>query len=231
MTGTLTDLVIASAAFLGHHFLFARRMVKDPLVRLLGKKGNMALYSVISIVLLGWMVWAYVDAPEVELWPTTDWARNLALAVNPLAMILLACGYYTPSPVSLLGRHLKLDQELPWITRISRHPVMSAVALFCLTHMAVNGDHASLIFFGANALLALVGMPIMDAKTRDRWGQETWQAFAAQTSALPFVAILTHRTHVKFSDITWIPVFAGLGIYFAFLFGHPILFGVAAFFE
>ncbi len=231
MTGTLTDLVLASAAFLGHHFLFARRMVKDPLVRLLGKKGNMALYSLISVVLLGWMIWAYVAAPEVEFWPTTDWARNLALLINPLAMILLACGYYNPSPVSLMGRHFKLDQELPWITRISRHPVMSAVALLCLSHMAVNGDHASLIFFGANAFLALAGMPIMDAKKRDRWGEETWRAFAAQTSVLPFAAILMGRTRVSLSEITWIPVLAGLGVYFAFLFGHPVLFGVAAFLE
>lgn len=231
MSGTIPDLAIATAVFLGHHFLMARRFIKAPLVEVVGKKPYMFLYSLLSVVLFVWMVWAYIEAPEVEIWPTTDWARNLSLVLNPLAMILLICGYYSPSPASLLGRHFDLDQELPWIVRISRHPVMSAVAILCLTHMAVNGDLASLIVFGANGFLALAGMPIIDAKKRARWGEETWEAFAAETSALPFVALLMRRTSLRLSEISWVPVLAGLGLYFAILFSHPILFGVSAFLE
>lgn len=228
MTGTITDLVIATILFLGHHFLTARHFIKDPIVKVIGKKGNLVLYSGLSIVLLIWMIWAYADAPEIEIWAVTDQARNVALFVNPLAMILLVCGYYNPSPTALIGHDFRLEQKLSWVTRVTRHPVMSAVAILCLSHMAVNGDLASLILFGSNAFLAIAGMPIMDAKKQEKWGEETWEAFAAQTSAMPFVAILTNRTSVSFSEVTWIPVFIGLAIYFAFLFGHPVLFGVAA---
>jgi|GEM_PF-238423 len=228
MTGTFADLAIATLLFLGHHILTARHFIKDPIVGAIGKRGNMILYSIISIVLLVWMIWAYVEAPNEAIWPTTDLARYVALLVNPLAMILLACGYFSPSPTALIGHGFRLEQKLSWITRVSRHPVMCAVALLCLTHIAVNGDLASIILFGSNAFLAAAGMPIMDSKKQEKWGEETWEAFAAQTSAVPFVAILTNRTEVSFSEIPWVPVLAGLGIYFAFLFGHQMLFGVAA---
>ena len=225
------ELVIAMTVFLVHHLVVARPIIKRTVIEKVGKAGHLALYWLFSTVFLAWVAWSYVEAPYIEIWPASDWARNLALLINPLVVILITCGYYDNRSNSLMGRDYTIGREIPWVARISSHPVMCAVALFCLTHMAVNGDVASQLLFGANALLAIAGMMLMDAKRREKWGEETWEAFAAETSALPFVALLMRRTRLRLSEVSWVPVLAGLGLYFAILFSHPILFGVSAFLE
>ena len=57
---------------------------------------------------------------------------------------------------------------------------------------------------------------------------EKWAPFAAQTSNVPWMAILAGRQKFRIGEIgLWRPVVA-IAIYIALIFGHPYAFGVSA---
>ena len=101
------------------------------------------------------------------------------------------------------------------------------MALWAATHLALNGDAASLLLFGSLLLLSLVGPLLIDAKRRHAFGPK-WERFAAVTSNVPFAAIAGGRNRLEWREIgTWRWMTA-LGAWAAMLALHPVLFGVPA---
>ncbi|MDJ0948308.1 MAG: NnrU family protein [Alphaproteobacteria bacterium] len=226
MTGTLWHLAVAAIAFVGVHFL-TRAPIRARVVAGIGELNWLALFSAVSIALLIWVIWAYSDAPYVELWPDTVWARWLALLVMPVSLVLIACGYLTPNPsiAGAGGSVLTSDEPARGIIKVTRHPLMWGIALWALCHIPANGDAASVILMGSMAGLALIGMPSMDAKLRTRKGHD-WERLEGITSTLPFAAILQGRTRVTLGEIGWWRIGIGLALYVAFLLVHEWAIGV-----
>ena len=110
----------------------------------------------------------------------------------PLALLLLVAGYTSANPTAVMQRPVGPGWKATGILAVTRHPLMWAIALWALAHLAANGDLASLILFGGIAIMALAGTRRLDAKKRRAWG-ERWAPFAAATSNLPFAAITQGR--------------------------------------
>ncbi len=226
MTGTLWELVLASAVFVLGHFLVSSTALRPALVGKLGESRFLGLYSLVAIVTLLWMVMAYNRAPFVELWFAGTGIRHLAGAVMLIAFLLVVGGLTVRNP-TLVGGDKVLGEvtSVPGWVKITRHPMMWGFGLWALSHLAANGDLASVIFFGSFAILALVGTMLIDRKKEAALG-ESWRAFAGQTSNLPFAAILSGRTKLTFGEIgLWRPAL-GVAVYLIFLFSHEWLFGV-----
>jgi uncharacterized membrane protein len=68
-----------------------------------------------------------------------------------------------------------------------------------IAHLLINGNLAALIMFGAVLVTAVNGMASIDRKRRHALGG-LWDEFAAQTSRLPFAAILARRARFEISD-------------------------------
>jgi uncharacterized membrane protein len=151
----------------------------------------------------------------------------LPLLLMPVALIFLVCGVSSPNPTAV-GAQDTLDPEdaARGILRITRHPVMWAIALFALSHMVANGDLASVVFFGTFVALALIGTLLLDQKYAARRGAD-WQHFAEVTSNVPFGAIAAGRQRIAFEEIGWPRVGAAFALYIALLALHPWLFGVS----
>ena len=66
-------------------------------------------------------------------------------------------------------------------------------------HLLVNGNLAALLLFGAVLVTTLNGMVSIDRKRRRALGA-LWDEFEAQTSRLPFAAILTGRTRLELTE-------------------------------
>ena len=64
-------------------------------------------------------------------------------------------------------------------------------------------------------------------RRRRRIGGEAWQRLEAETSNMPFLAIIQGRTKADRSEIGWARPLAGLFLYAAVLFWHPVIFGVS----
>jgi uncharacterized membrane protein len=223
MTGTLFELFLAGVVFAGSHVAVSSTSLRPALVRILGEGPFLALYSLLSIALLVWMVHAYGAAPYVEYWAAGTGHRHLAMGIMLVACLLVAAGLSPGSPTGVLGT---VPPSGPLgIVKITRHPVMWGVALWGFSHMVANGDAASLLFFGGLVALALSGTVFIDRKKKVALGPE-WEAFAAASSNLPFAAILAGRARVGLGEIGYRRFAAGVALYLLFFFAHEAVIGV-----
>jgi uncharacterized membrane protein len=101
------------------------------------------------------------------------------------------------------------------------------VAIWAAGHLLVNGDRASLVLFGSMLVLALFGTASIDAKRKRALGV-TWDSFAAQTSNVPFAAILSRRQPLKLGEIGWWRILLAVVIWAVLTWAHPYMFGVPA---
>ncbi len=217
---------LTSVAFVVSHLGLASDPLRGRLVARLGEKGFQGLYGLVALVTLGAMIAAYSQASHhVYLWLPGPGLRHLPLLVMPLALILIAGGVLSPNP-SAVGMAGALDRSEPaqGVLRVTRHPVMWGVGLWAAIHIVVNGDLASLLFFGGLLLTALVGTWHLDRRMMASEG-ERWQRFAAVTSFLPFAALLGGRQ--RWVAAEWLrPALWGLGLFVLLLLLHPYLFGM-----
>ncbi len=227
MTGTIGAVFAAAVFFVASHFVLSSRLLRAPLAAHIGETGFRILHSAVSLVVLVWLVRSYAEAPYVELWPAGAWARAVPLAVMPFAAILLVCGLTTRSPTAIGGEPPPTGDPAPGILKLTRHPVLWAIGLWALAHMPPNGDAASMLFFGAFAVLAIAGMPMLDRKLSEKLGA-AWGPIALTTSVLPFAAMLSGRARLRFDEIgTW-RILAGVALYLALLVAHGTVIGPSA---
>ena len=214
----MNGLFAASAAFLLTHFVSSTPL-RGALVKAMGEWPYRGLYSLVALLTLGWMIWAYGNAPRELLWTGPRW---LPAVVMPFAFVLIVCGYWRNPTMVGADRLLKSDDPARGMIRITRHPIMWGVMLWAVAHVIARGDLKSLIFFGAFLLLAAVGTLSMDARKKSN---PDWPRFAAVTSHVPFVAIIQGRNRLAWSEIGWMRPAIGLLAFGGFFAGHQWLFG------
>ena len=222
------DLVAACAYFLLIHFGVSGTRLRDALTGLLGERIYRGLFSLASLGGMAWLIVAYRHAPVLMTWGVwlAFWPEAFVLVF--IAFLFVVIGILTPGPTGV-GTESRLDPEgVRGMTRITRHPFLWGVALWAATHLAVNGDLASLVLFGSLLVLSLGGTLSIDAKRRRRFGEQ-WQAFAQVTSSVPFAAIGrgTNRLLPALAEIgPWRPLAAivayGAAFYLHGRLGYPL---------
>jgi len=229
MTGTLSAVFFAMLAFVGGHLVLSSPPVRAPLVALLGERVFAGVYSLLMILALIWVVAAYRVAPPRIVWDFGPSINLVPLVVMPFALMLAVLGLVGRNPTALMGERALAGQHgaVHGAATITRHPFLSGVALWAIAHLIANGDAASIMLFGGMAGLSIGGMYAIDHKRALKLG-DTWRAFAAQTSRLPFGAALAKRTKVDWAGIGWSRPALGLVLYAVLLFYHDRLFGVPA---
>ena len=153
---------------------------------------------------------------------------SVQIGLQLLAMLLIVPGLTTPNPTSVRQEGaLDRPDVVKGMLRITRHPFLWGVAIWAVGHLLVKGDAASILLFGTMLALALFGTASIDAKRRRALGSK-WDAFAAQTSNIPFAAIAAGRQRLNVGEIGWWRIVLAVAIWAALLWGHPYLFGVRA---
>ncbi len=218
-------LVIAAIVFLGTHLGVSSTPLRGVLVRVLGEGPYLGLYSLMAVVTLGFMIYAYAAVPHNEfIWYPSRVLYSAAMVLMLLASVLLAMGLMSKNPTSV-GMKPAVEQDVAGIFRITRHPVQWAFLLWAIAHLLANGDTATIILAGTIGLLSALGMVAIDAKRRHR-EDPAWQSFYTTTSAVPFVALITGRATLSLRDINWVAFGAGLALYTALYLLHGWIAGV-----
>lgn len=210
----MTNLVLATAAFLATHFVTSTPL-RPKLVGAMGEWPYRGVYSLVALITLLWMIWAYAAAPREPLWTGL---RTIPFLVMPVAFVLLACGYWRNPTMVGADKLLKSENPARGMIRITRHPIMWGIMLWAAAHILARGDLKGLIFFGGFLLLATVGTLAMDARKRSN---PDWPRFAAVTSHVPFVAIAQGRNRIVWREIGWLRPATGLAVFFIVLTFHP----------
>ncbi|MCK6509907.1 hypothetical protein L6R29_08085 [Myxococcota bacterium] len=228
-TVSLWHVILGALLFVFGHLGLSSLAVRRRLSDRLGNGAFQGLYSIIALTAMLWMSWGWSSAPYVELWVAPAWTRYLPLLGMPVVCVLFVLGVSTPSPTTA-GQENRLSAQdaVQGILKITRHPSLWSFALWGMLHIPTNGDLASVILFGSVTFLALVGMAHIDARRRATQG-EAWQAFAQQTSALPFLAVIQGRTRLTRKDVSLLRLSAALVVYVALLYTHTLFVGVSPF--
>jgi uncharacterized membrane protein len=218
MTGWLA-VAVWGLLFSGSHLVLSSAPVRAPLVRRLGERGFTGLYSLIALAtFIPWVrVWWSARGSGPWLWAVGDLpgVRELALVLAFFGTIFVFLGLLQPSPTGMLP-----GAPTPHgATRITRHALFSGFALWGIAHCLVNGSAPDVLFFGGIALFSLVGAMHQDARKRG-----TQAGFQAQTSLVPFAAIVAGRQRLALGELSWLAVGLGAAAAVALYLSHDALF-------
>ena len=138
----LAAFVGGMALFFATHFFSSfRSRGEDGLAHKLGRGPYMGLYSVLTGVGFIAMVWGYAMLkPWRDVWTPPDWTRYIAMALMLPAMVLIVAAYVPTG----------------YIKKAVKHPMITAVTLWALSHVIANGDLASVMLFGAFLIYGIV---------------------------------------------------------------------------
>ena len=214
----MTGLVAATAAFLLTHFVTSTPL-RPKLVGALGEWPYRGAYSLIALVTLAWMIWAYSGAPREPLW---SGFRELPRFVMPLAFILIACGYVRNPTMVGADKLLKSEDPARGIIRVTRHPLMWGIMLWAAAHVLARGELAAVVFFGGFFVLAGLGTILID---RRKSLEPDFQRFKAVTSNLPFLAIAQGRNRIVWREIGWLRPAIGIAVFVLAFYLHPWISG------
>ena len=221
-------LALSALVFVGLHLGVAGTSLRDRLVGTVGQSAYTIGFSVASLISIVWVVKAYQGAPYVPTWGMLEWWKPVAIALMLPAFWLAVTGLTTPTPTAV-GQDQSVDAPPQGIVRVTRHPFLVGVGLWALIHLVGNGDAASLVFFATWVVVAAAGPPSIDAKRRRSLGADRWDRFAAQTSILPFGAVLGGRTSLRAADLLTWRLLVSVLVYAVVLAGHARWFGVSPF--
>lgn len=215
-----SEYALAFAAFFLTHSVPLRPSLRPWLQARLGRAGFTFGYSFLSLAVLTWLIAAAGRAPFVLVWHWEPWQNHLVLAAMLPVCLILGLAIARPNPFSFGGAHNDgFDPARPGIMRLTRHPLLLAMAIWAGAHALANGDLAHVILFSTFAGFALLGMSLVDRRRRRAMG-ESWNRLdhaRHQAPALP-------------PPVSWtgtaLRLGLGVALYLALLWLHPWLFGV-----
>ncbi len=222
-------LALAAAFWIVVHIGIAGTSLRGRLVAGMGENAFRGLFSALSVVGLGLLIWTYGRASQPEtfygLWVADPWMYWLALLVMPVALLLFVGSITVPNPTAVgAERFLKEADAARGLLRVTRHPMLWSFALWAAVHLIANGDLASLILFAAILVTALAGMPSIDRK-RAALDPAGWAAYASKTSIVPFGAIVSGRNRLELGEIGLWRVAVALAAWIGLIAVHPVVFG------
>lgn len=222
------EYALAFLAFILAHGLPARPGLRGWLVGLLGERGYLWFFSLLSAGLLYWLILAAGRAPFLPLWGYRPWQLWVPNVVMPLVVLLATAGVASANPFSFGGDPRRpFDPKRPGIAGLTRHPLLLAILLWSAAHLVPNGNLAHVLLFGLFALLAVLGMLMLDRRRRRQWGEVRFAELAAGTSLFPGAAWLSGRSRPDGSILTWRRLAIAALAYLALIALHPLLIGVS----
>ena len=185
MDQPLASLTAANVAFVGSHFAMSHPL-RAPLVRGLGEKGFMGVYTLVSLASFAWIVIAFraVGPGGDLLWNGQAVLPWVLGSLMTLVAIVLIFGSFKGNPAVPGAPAALAEQQPSGIFTVTRHPMMWGVAVWALAHMLVSPSPRTLVTAGAMGLLALVGAHLQDRKKAALMGA-AWQHWQSRTSFTP----------------------------------------------
>ncbi|WP_374655579.1 NnrU family protein [Dongia sp.] len=222
-----SEFAAALGVFFCSHAIAASRRLRGLAIGMVGQPVYQAVYSLLSLALLYWLIVAARRAPYVALWDAAGWQYLVPLAAMPIVCVLVACGIKVANPFSLGGHADGFAPAAPGIAGVTRHPLLWALALWSMAHIVPNGDLAHVLLFGLFAVYAALGALMLDVRRRRVMGEAQWGALSAQTSWFPGTALIAGRWRPRWHELPLCRILLGLALYAILLLLHETITGIA----
>lgn len=213
-------IVLGWLAFAITHMLLAER--RENLIHSLGSRLYIVVYSGVAFACFIPLVWVYINnrhAGEL-LFIAPSWLQHIGMGLSLLGISIIPAAVLRSSPVGMIPR----PPEATGLLRITRHPLFMSLGLWGLGHCLINNFQTDILFFGGFAVFAVIGCAHQDRrKQKEQDGQ--LEAFFAETSLLPFVAIASGRNRLVANELPWLWMGVGAGLAFFLYWLHPLVFG------
>jgi uncharacterized membrane protein len=142
-----------------------------------------------------------------------------------LAFIVLGQSLVTTSPMTTLAEMTgRYRGRARGIQRVTRHPQNFAFALFGFAHLLSNPYAGDWIFFGGFIVYGILSAFHQDRRTLTTGPQEV-ELFQAETSLMPFRAILTGKQRLAVSEYNRVALVVAILCFVVVRFLHGKLFG------
>lgn len=216
----MTSLITACIAFVGSHFLLSHPL-RAGLVRRLGARLFMGLYSLVALVTFAWIIVAARNMPpEAPRWIAPGWGWALGSVFMLIGSIFFA-GSLIGNP-ALPEARLAADRAPRGVFAITRHPMMWGFALWGVVHIAVWPTPSNIAIGLSIIVLALGGSAGQDAKKAKLMG-DAWDGWVSRTAFIPF----TGPAPVAAWWTGWAPLAGGIALWLLATWAHP-MFGAPA---
>jgi len=226
----MTQLILAALFFIALHKCVAGTSARGRAIEKLGENVYRAAFSLLSLLGIVWLAYAYRVAGYIETWGQLTWFKPIAALLMLVAFLLGVLGMTTPNPMAVGGENLLMaDTPAQGIHRVTRHPFLWGVAVWAFVHLIANGDVASLVLFGSLLVVVFVGMISIDGKRKKSCGRH-WDSYAAATSIIPFQAIKEGRNMLVIAEFKVWQLVVALVLYLAVMHFHQAWFGVSPLF-
>ena len=216
-------VVLLSVLFVVTHIGMAHGAIRQGLIDRLGLWPYRGLYSLVSFVTLGGaavILWNHRHLGPV-LFQLPWWAElTIALPSMWFACVLITLSLANPSPASMMPT----AYEPRGVLRITRHPMNMGFALFGFAHLLANGALGDVAFFGSFLVVGLFGAYHQDRRFA-RGASEKMVGFRAQTSVLPFAAVLRRKIRLEIRELSVPMLVIATAVWAALAFFHGRFFG------
>jgi uncharacterized membrane protein len=200
-------LVAATLLVIASHVVPSAPGLRERLIQALGRSGFYAGYSLIALLALGLLMWAYRAAgPQPWLYTPSPAAGIMALGAMLIATFLLTARLTTPA---------RPDRP-HGIYRITAVPGSLGVLLWTLVHLLNLGERRALVVFVGFATMTLIALVRNLVRSGPPYRHVGWLSFAA---------ILSRREMSVWREIGWWRVGVALLVYVSLLYLHPIIIG------
>jgi uncharacterized membrane protein len=200
-------LIAATLLVIASHVVPSAPGLRERLIGTFGRSGFYAGYSLISLLTLGLLIWAYRAAgPQPWLYAPPPAARILALAAMLIATFLVTARLTTPA-----------QPDRPHgIYRVSAVPGSLGVLLWALVHLLNLGEARAVVVFAGLAVMTLIALVKNLRLAGPAYRHVGW---------LPLAAIVRGREVLVWREIGWWRVGLALLVYASLLYLHPIVIG------
>ncbi len=179
------QIVLLWVLFAVTHMVLSSATLRPALVRVLGDRGFLGVYSLIALLTFVWLCAVYGghrhEGALLYAFAIPDALRFALYALQGVvAWILVVASFATPSPAAL-GSDAPDAAAVAPVHRITRHPLFGGVGLFGALHLPFMGFATDVAFWAGFPVFAVLG-----CWHQDRRKSATEDGFAAWLAATPF---------------------------------------------
>ena len=225
--GAVSKILFWWALFGGTHILGSSLPVRNFLIKRFGLPAFKGIYSLVALVTLfqlGLVYFLDKHAGSALFVPPAG-MRLTTQVLMFFALMALGQAVATPNPMTTVAEMRgQYADRARGIQRVTRHPMNFAFALFGAAHCLSNPSEGDWVFFGGFVVYAVASAVHQDRRTFATGPGEIRQ-FQAQTSFLPFMAILSGRQRFAPREYSLMALGVSVGVFVVLRLSHATLFG------